>query len=276
MGLVGGPERGGAILRIGQTRWARWVYRIYGWALAHLLCPLLWIEQRFRPPKGPPNDRLIEYPFALQALGEAAAQRVLDVGSGDSSWPHLLWYTGLQVKAIDKQVGYERFPLRNRHFRVQKEDITASGTLYGLKEQSVDAITCISTLEHIRAFDAAMKGMFVRLRRGGVLILTIPWWYVYVKDLVAHLGEDSLFSVAARREGHLTQLFSPAQVDEWCRWDWRIIRREDWHLFTGMLYMQGGRLARPRLLGQRAGGSSGLAEGLPGTQLSCFVFQRNE
>ena len=121
----------------------------------------------------PPNERPREYGYALKSLDlymhHKGAASILDVGPGRSSWPHLLWYCGYHVEAVDQEVGYWKRREFNRHYPVTTHDITESPMPYRF-----DAITCISTLEHIRKRETALKNMALSLRPNGILIVTLP------------------------------------------------------------------------------------------------------
>ncbi|HEU5399943.1 MAG TPA: hypothetical protein VFU86_01225, partial [Terriglobales bacterium] len=52
------------------------------------------------------NERSIEYRFALQSLATKRPKTVLDVGTGTTSWPHLLRNCGFVTTAIDNVRDY--------------------------------------------------------------------------------------------------------------------------------------------------------------------------
>jgi hypothetical protein len=59
-----------------------------------------------KPDARGPNERPLEYAFALSALSLSACQDALDVGTGKSSWPALLSTCGYHVTAIDFTSAY--------------------------------------------------------------------------------------------------------------------------------------------------------------------------
>ena len=197
------------------------------------------------------NERGVEYGYALAELSKLGGiERVLDVGSGDSSWPHLLSYCGYQVTAIDKWDDFWTRPPTNRHFRVLNEDITDPLYVpYGL-----DAITCISTLEHIEQYELALQNMAWLLRMGGHLILTIPCTNKGYRKGVH--GDRS----------YITQSFTLKQVDSWERdYFGRLMGHKYYAGFKGDYWNEGERLSPPWP-----------AIGLDDMNLGCFHFVRGK
>jgi len=81
--------------------------------------------------------------------------KVLDIGSGKSSWPHLMSICGFNVKAIDKMDGYWSSYF-NRHYKIYHDDITNSKT-----KEKFQFATCLSVLEHIPEHRSAMVGFLI-------------------------------------------------------------------------------------------------------------------
>jgi len=106
----------------------------------------------------------------LRWLSKICPVEVLDVGSGGSSWPHLMANCGFQVTAIDKIKEYWKGGFFNRHYYVINDDITRPKIT-----KQFDLITCISVLEHIPNHKDAVSGMFRLLKPGGHLVLTFPY-----------------------------------------------------------------------------------------------------
>ena len=52
------------------------------------------------------NEGAVQYALALAALAKHEGRRVLDVGSGLSSWPRLLADCGFDVTAVDEFASY--------------------------------------------------------------------------------------------------------------------------------------------------------------------------
>jgi len=177
------------------------------------------------------NERIIEYSFALQCIHRTSARTVLDVGSGQSSWPSLLRTCGCIVTAIDEVKGYWRkTTLFNRHFYIIKDDITKP-KLSG----AFDLITCISTLEHIPNHQDAIRGMFSLLK---------PFPYNelhYVKNVYKLPGAGY-----SQNAPYICQVFSRGEVNQWLADNpGKILEQEYWGMFNGEFWTFGGR-CQPR------------------------------
>lgn len=197
------------------------------------LAPILWYEWR-RVQKYSPNERPVEYAYALGWLWRNDVKTVLDVGTGVSSWAHLLAGCYFRVTAIDRIKGYWRGGYFNRHFRVVNDDITNPA----IKER-FDAITCLSVLEHIVDHRAAMKGMFKLLNPGGHLVLSFPYnENRYVENAYsladAGYGQD---------KPYICQVFSRKEINEWVAENsGRIVDQQYYRVFEGEFWACGCRL----------------------------------
>lgn len=129
-----------------------------------------------------PSDRFLEYPFAIGRLPEKRV-KLLDIGSAGSFFPLIVAALGYDVTACDIRT-YEilnRLTFKNIRF-IQQDIIKVP-----LPEASFDAVTCISTLEHIglrsrygsiEDIDGdikMMKEILKVLRPGGMVIITVPY-----------------------------------------------------------------------------------------------------
>ena len=115
------------------------------------------------------KDRL-KLVFYLKHFSKIYPKRVLDVGTGVSSLPHIIRYCGSLVTSIDNFKDYWTDEAINRHFHVINEDINNPDTT-----KKFDLITCISVLEHIENAEKAVCNMFNLLNPKGYLILTFPY-----------------------------------------------------------------------------------------------------
>lgn len=181
-----------------------------------------------------PNERPLEYTFALSALSLSRYRDVLDIGPGLSPWPAVVNTCGYHVTAIDEVDSYWRGAMINRHFHVLRDDITKPA----LKQQ-FGIVTCISTLEHIPDTDAAIRGMAKLLKFGGLLILTVPY--------NEHRAVENVYALPGAGYGqdakYICKVFSRACVDRWTRdTGLRIMRQEYFRCFTGELWTFGERL----------------------------------
>lgn len=209
------------------------LYSLYctlgGWYLS----PILLLEWK-RSSRKRINERSIEYCFALRWLSKICPVEVLDVGSGGTSWPHLMANCGFQVTAIDKIKEYWKGGFFNRHYYIINDDITRPKIT-----KQFDLITCISVLEHIPNHKDAISGMFGLLKPGGHLVLTFPYnEKQYIDDIYklpdAGYGRDYPF---------ICQVLSRKQIDEWLSENpGKIIDQEYYEVFSGALWAFGDRI----------------------------------
>lgn len=211
--------------------------RAYELGARAYLSPLLRREWR-HPPWREPNERVVEYEFALRALIACAPSEILDVGTGTTAWPHLLANCGFRVTAIDEGAGYWRRPPFNRHYHVLRDDVTASRL-----ERRFDLVTCISVLEHIRDYRAAVAGMLGLVHPGGHVVITVPYnEHRFVDDVYrlpgAGYGADFPF---------IGRVYSRDEVSAWADANGaRVVEQEYYEAFTGPLWTFGERIAPPR------------------------------
>jgi len=177
------------------------------------------------------NERPIEYRFVFDVATRVAPTTVLDVGTGKTSLPHLLWICGYEVTAIDNVSDYWGDGLLNRHFEVLDQDITAP-TL----DRRFDLVTCISTLEHIPAHITAVKAMTSLVEPGGHLVLTIP----YCEEQYHANAYDLPGSSYGQSNPFLTQIYSRAEVERWLKeTGCELVEQQYWQVFSGDLWTVG-------------------------------------
>jgi len=176
------------------------------------------------------NERMLEWAFALEAIAQAGPRTVLDVGTGRTAWPALLAGSGLKVTASDeKRAYYGGKPFANRHCDVVDDDICHTH-LTG----PYDAITCISTLEHIPDHQAAVKAMMGLLAPDGILIITVPFHETRHVENVYALPEAGY----GQNAPYVCQVFNRADVEAWGT----IVEERHWRVFTGELWTFGERI----------------------------------
>lgn len=183
------------------------------------------------------NERAIEYAFLFKHLNEISKKKILDIGSGKTSLPHMMSNCGYIVTAIDNVQDYWISKVFNRHYYIIDDDITDTN----LKE-NYDIITCISVLEHIPNYNGAIKNMYSLLKSGGYLILTFPYNEIkYIKNVYeltnAGYGKDFPY---------ICQIFSRKQVDNWIHQNGGIIEdQEYWQIWDGEFWTIGNQLIPP-------------------------------
>ena len=88
------------------------------------------------------NERIIEIPFAIDALsGMVKSGKILDLGCMESVLPLFLAGLGFQVTGFD----FRKYPYQAPNFKFVQGDILKMPFENG----SFDAVTCVSTIEHI-------------------------------------------------------------------------------------------------------------------------------
>jgi hypothetical protein len=205
----------------------------------------------------PDNERTVEYSFALRqlALAYPRPEHVLDVGTGRTAWPHLLYSAGLGVTAIDNVSDYWPAGMINRHWPVANVDITRPDGF----SQTFDAITCLSVLEHIPNHVEAMRQMTARLNPAGLLIVSTPFAAnePHCEDVCRRPDSNR-----APTHSYVCQSFSAGDLQAWQKLGLELVGSEYWRMFTGPVFRTGD-LTRWQLVtaDERH-------------QLGCFAFRR--
>jgi len=184
-----------------------------------------------------------EYAFVLKHISKIYPKKVLDVGSGRSSLPHLLYNCGFNVTAIDEKESYWKGDLGNRHFWIIKDSITNSK----IKER-FDLVTCISTLEHVAEHKKAIKNMFSLLKKNGYLILTFPYNEEKYIDNVYDLPKAGY----GKLNPYICQVFSRNEIESWLDENNGIITDQEYYrVFTGKYWTYGKRLNIPQKVSKK-------------------------
>ncbi len=208
------------------------ILSLYNFIGAKYLNPILKLEQKKRPfPKI--NERATEYSFTLKHMQKLCTGKVLDIGSGKSSWPHLMSTCGFNVKAIDKMDGYWTSYF-NRHYKIYNDDITNPKTI-----DKFQFATCLSVLEHITDHHSALINIHNLLEKDGYLVLTFPYnENVYDKDIYKHPNAGY-----GHTANFVTQVFSREEINSWLSsTSFEIIDQEYYKVFTGEMWTMGDRV----------------------------------
>jgi SAM-dependent methyltransferase len=154
------------------------------------------------------NERIVEFPFAMAALGRLeTSARILDIGGGESTFALSAASLGFSVLAIDpRPLGYEHPNLERFQGRFEDWD--------GGSSETFDAVFLISTIEHIGvgAYDQEPYGgatvgagadrrlierVTTLLAPGGILVLTTPIGERGTDALERTYDEDALDALLA-------------------------------------------------------------------------------
>lgn len=107
------------------------------------------------------------FQFLRQPL-QSVRGSLVDVGAGQGPWRSLL-HPSVKYVAVDVAIASE--------FGMGQQD----GTLYydgvklPLEDESLDAILCTEVIEHVPDVASFLQDLNRVLRKGGTLILTVPW-----------------------------------------------------------------------------------------------------
>ncbi len=161
-------EREGRPVRLGKWRTVAYEVALNGWRILRETVNdfSLW--------------RIIEYPWATRALDLRRGDLVLDIGSGTSSYPHMLAREGVNVIVLELDPERVRWQLRKRRATARPGDgqffpLVASATAMPLREGSLARIAAISSLEHIPDDAAVGREIGRILAPGGIAALTLPF-----------------------------------------------------------------------------------------------------
>ena len=169
-------------------------------------------------------SRVWEYPYVYHhlkewrgLLPEGAAPRVLDMGSGVTFFPFAVARLGCHVTCADidpvclEDLGRAIGLLPQSPGSV--DVLLTDGRLLPFDSDSLDAIYCISVLEHVPDFEHAVAGMARALRPGGMLLLTVDVDLKDPEDIDRHkrLGaalNDYFLYAAADRTVHPSDMLT--------------------------------------------------------------------
>ncbi len=184
------------------------------------------------------NERPIEYRFVFDNIIRYGPKKVLDVGTGVTALPHLIYNCGTRVLAIDNINDYWPEGMQNRHYHVLNDDITNSKLT-----DRFDMITCVSVLEHIDEFDKAISSMAKLLTPDGVIVLTFPYTESRFIDNVYSLPDSCVKLLPAYK----THSFSRAEIDHWInKNNLKIQKQEYWKFYSGEFWTIGDRYRIPK------------------------------
>lgn len=157
--------------------------------------------------------RKLEYSFALDALCQhlKPGDRYLDAGCGVTPLSHVIAANGVRTDAcdLDEQVVrkldlLDADAIYGSHVTLSCQCLTR--TSYG--DNTFDAISCISVLEHIPAPDdqAALHEMLRILKTGGVLVLTVDYTPPHTGMRGGHLWHYAARCLELARSGNVREI----------------------------------------------------------------------
>ena len=124
--------------------------------------------------------RLIEYPWVTRQLRLKPGDTVLDLGTGTSSYPHMLAREGVHVVVLELERERVRWQLHKRLTAARLGDglvfpIVADATCLPIRDGAGKRISAISSLEHIPDDVAVGQEIGRILSDDGVALITIPY-----------------------------------------------------------------------------------------------------
>lgn len=124
--------------------------------------------------------RLIEYPWCTAALQLRRGDTVLDIGSGTSSYPHMLAKEGVNVVVVELEPERVRWQQRKRQATARPGDgqflpLVADATQLPIRSHVFQRISAISSLEHIPNDEPVGQEIGRVLAPGGIAAITLPF-----------------------------------------------------------------------------------------------------
>jgi SAM-dependent methyltransferase len=199
---------------------------------------ILRMECKNQNPGPNPDSKPLQYAFALTALSYSQSQDVLDVGAGLSAWPALLGPCGYHVTAVDELTAYYGHKVWNRHFHVQRDDITDSKLT-----EHFGIITCLYTLQHILKHRQALQTMARLLKPSGILVATFP----YNENKYVRNAYDLPGSGYGKDRPYICQIYNRATINDWMLdTGLKLIDQRYYRLFSGEFWSTGVHLRPPQ------------------------------
>jgi SAM-dependent methyltransferase len=124
--------------------------------------------------------RLIEYPWATRALKLRRGDLVVDIGSGTSSYPHMLAKEGVNVVIVELEHDRVRWQREKRRATARSGDgellaVVGDATQLPIRAGAAHRIAAVSSLEHIPDHEAVGREIGRALADGGIAVLTLPF-----------------------------------------------------------------------------------------------------
>lgn len=124
--------------------------------------------------------RLIEYPWATRTLKVRRGDLVVDIGSGTSSYPHMLAKEGVNVVIVELEYDRVRWQRDKRRATAQPGDgellpVVADATRMPIRDGAAKRIAAVSSLEHIPDDHAVGQEIGRALAEDGIAVLTLPF-----------------------------------------------------------------------------------------------------
>lgn len=124
--------------------------------------------------------RLIEYPWVTEQLKLKRGDTVLDLGTGTSSYPHMLAKEGVNVVVLELERDRVRWQQQKRLETARPRDgvvypVVADATALPVRDGVGLRVSAVSSLEHIPDDHAVGREIGRVLADDGIAVITIPY-----------------------------------------------------------------------------------------------------
>ncbi len=124
--------------------------------------------------------RLIEYPWTTRALQLRRGDTVLDIGSGTSTYPHMLAREGVNVVVVELDAARVHWQQEKRQATARPGDgaflpLVADATKLPFRSATFQRISAVSSLEHIPNDEPVGQEIGRVLAPGGIVAMSLPF-----------------------------------------------------------------------------------------------------
>lgn len=167
--------------------------------------------------------RLIEYPWVTKHLKLKRGDTVLDLGTGTSSYPHMLAKEGVNVVVLELEKDRVRWQQQKRRETHRPGDgevfpVVADATALPIRDGAGKRISAISSLEHIPDDHAVGREIGRALADDGVAIITIPYTRdertAFFKDIKPFKQVERNAFVQEGKEGSFFRFYNDRDIEE--------------------------------------------------------------
>jgi len=167
------------------------------------------------------SERVIEYPIIFQHL-DKNCEHILDFGCVEDLLPIHLASLGYNVTGLD----FREYPFSHQNFKFIRADILN----WEPPEERYDCAISVSTIEHVGlgaygdpvcegGDKTAVAKLFVSLKRGGQLLITVPFGKATIKRGMRIYNYDGLCELVPNIET-ARFFFKSGRYENWLETKW--------------------------------------------------------